>query len=66
MQAIGQIETTLLYAMQWILLYAAEECAGDEGGLGGGGGGGLVTDGDHKGKSMEQYLFSVPTITVSL
>ncbi|XP_058983125.1 protein unc-80 homolog isoform X2 [Musca domestica] len=64
MQAIGQIETTLLYAMQWILLYAAEECAGDEGGLVGGGGGGLVTDGDHKGKSMEQYLFSVPTITL--
>ncbi|XP_059219265.1 protein unc-80 homolog isoform X7 [Stomoxys calcitrans] len=59
MQAIGQIETTLLYAMQWILLYAAEECAGDEGGLGG-----LVIDSEHKGKSMEQYLFSVPTITL--
>lgn len=60
MQAIGQIETTLLYAMQWILLYAADECAGDEGRDG------LVIDAEHKGKAMDQYLFSVPTITVSV
>lgn len=62
MQPIGAVETKLLYTMQWILLYAAEECADDEGG-----GAELMTDDDgQKVKSLDQYLFSVPTITVSL
>lgn len=63
MQAIGPVETKLLYTMQWILLYAAEECADDEGGdeLG------LAEAAEPKlPKAMDQYLFSVPTITVSL
>lgn len=62
MQAIGPVETKLLYTMQWILLYAAEECADDEGGdeLG------LAEAAEPKPpKAMDQYLFSVPTITVS-
>lgn len=61
MQAIGPVETKLLYTMQWILLYAAEECADDEGGdeLG------LGDVAEPKAKAMDQYLFSVPTITVS-
>lgn len=58
MQAIGPVETKLLYTMQWILLYAAEECADDEGGNE------ILGDETPKQKSMEQYLFSVPTITV--
>jgi len=61
MQAIGPVETKLLYTMQWILLYAAEECADDEGGED-------LALGDAtepKSKSIDQYLFSVPTITVS-
>lgn len=60
MQPIGQVETKLLYTMQWIILYAAEECADDEGRDE------LIVDGESKGKSMDQYLFSVPTITVRL
>lgn len=61
MQAIGPVETKLLYTMQWILLYAAEECADDEDGdeLG------LAEAAEPKAKPMDQYLFSVPTITVS-
>jgi len=61
MQAIGPVETKLLYTMQWILLYAAEECADDEGGedLA------LGDAAEPKSKSIDQYLFSVPTITVS-
>jgi len=61
MQAIGPVETKLLYTMQWILLYAAEECADDEDGdeLG------LAEAAEPKPKPMDQYLFSVPTITVS-
>lgn len=61
MQAIGAVETKLLYTMQWILLYAAEECADDDDAeehLG-------DKDKDSKEKSMDQYLFSVPTITVT-
>ncbi|XP_039948637.1 protein unc-80 homolog isoform X7 [Bactrocera tryoni] len=58
MQAIGPVETKLLYTMQWILLYAAEECADDEGGNE------VLGDETPKQKSMEQYLFSVPTITL--
>ncbi|KAH8311397.1 hypothetical protein KR044_006087 [Drosophila immigrans] len=60
MQAIGPVETKLLYTMQWILLYAAEECADDEDGdeLG------LAEAAEPKPKPMEQYLFSVPTITL--
>lgn len=61
MQAIGQVETKLLYTMQWIILYAAEECADDDGQDE------LMVDGESsKGKSMDQYLFSVPTVTVHL
>lgn len=60
MQAIGQVETKLLYTMQWIILYAAEECADDDGRDE------LMVDGESKNKSIDQYLFSVPTITVSL
>lgn len=61
MQAIGQVETKLLYTMQWIILYAAEECADDDGQDE------LMVDGESsKGKSMDQYLFSVPTVTVYL
>ncbi|XP_034126697.1 protein unc-80 homolog isoform X1 [Drosophila guanche] len=61
MQAIGPVETKLLYTMQWILLYAAEECADDEGGeeLGLG-----ETPAEPKSKPIEQYLFSVPTIAL--
>ncbi|KAH8363403.1 hypothetical protein KR084_009623 [Drosophila pseudotakahashii] len=60
MQAIGPVETKLLYTMQWILLYAAEECADDEGGedLA------LGDAAEPKSKSIDQYLFSVPTITL--
>ncbi|XP_017489203.1 PREDICTED: protein unc-80 homolog [Rhagoletis zephyria] len=58
MQAIGPVETKLLYTMQWILLYAAEECADDEGGNE------ILGDETPKQKSVEQYLFSVPTITL--
>ncbi|XP_037944678.1 protein unc-80 homolog isoform X2 [Teleopsis dalmanni] len=58
MQAIGAVETKLLYTMQWILLYAAEECADDEGGDE------LLGEHENKNKSIDQYLFSVPTITL--
>lgn len=58
MQPIGQVETKLLYTMQWIILYAADECADDDAR------GDLIKDSDSKEKSMDQYLFSVPTITV--
>lgn len=62
MQTIGPVETKLLYTMQWILLYAAEECADDdvdstEDPL-------LADSVVSKESSKEQYLFSVPTITV--
>ncbi|XP_030370602.1 protein unc-80 homolog [Scaptodrosophila lebanonensis] len=60
MQAIGPVETKLLYTMQWILLYAAEECADDEGGVDLG----LAEAAEQKAKSMDQYLFSIPTITL--
>lgn len=61
MQAIGAVETKLLYTMQWILLYAAEECVDDEVGSTDE----ILSDGgDNKTKSIEQYLFSIPTITV--
>ena len=59
MQPIGAVETKLLYTMQWIFLYAAEECADDEGGDE------MLGEPENKIKSMDQYLFSVPTITVS-
>ncbi|XP_017847563.1 protein unc-80 homolog [Drosophila busckii] len=60
MQAIGPVETKLLYTMQWILLYAAEECADEESAdiLG------LPDAGESKCKPIDQYLFSVPTITL--
>ncbi|XP_067617924.1 protein unc-80 homolog isoform X6 [Eurosta solidaginis] len=58
MQAIGPVETKLLYTMQWILLYAAEECADDEGGNK------ILREDLRLQKSIGQYLFSVPTITL--
>ncbi|XP_068157117.1 protein unc-80 homolog [Drosophila tropicalis] len=61
MQAIGPVETKLLYTMQWILLYAAEECADDESGEDLGLGDALP---EPKTKPIDQYLFSVPTITL--
>ncbi|XP_037891733.1 protein unc-80 homolog isoform X5 [Glossina fuscipes] len=61
MQAIGAVETKLLYTMQWILLYAAEECVDDEVGSTDE----ILSDGgENKTKSIEQYLFSIPTITL--
>lgn len=58
MQAIGPTETKLLYTLQWILLFAAEECKDD-----------LseqsppLKNSDFN-KASEKYLFSIPTITV--
>ncbi|XP_055382818.1 protein unc-80 homolog isoform X2 [Condylostylus longicornis] len=54
MQPIGAAETKLLYTMQWIILFASEECA-DEAKENP-----FITDK----KDTEQYLFSVPTITL--
>lgn len=58
MQAIGAVETKLLYTMQWILLYAAEECADEEEDMD------PVLRKDMP--KTENYLFSVPTITVTI
>lgn len=57
LQALGAAEVKLLYTMQWILLYASEECADAE-----------AEDfpalKDPTNRT-NQYLFSVPTITVN-
>lgn len=57
MQAIGPTEVKLLYTLQWILLFAAEECRDD-----------LSEQSPpvkiEESKSTEKYLFSIPTITV--
>lgn len=53
MQTLGAVETKLLYTLHWIILDAAEECAGPD---------------YEKGiihTSPFYYLFSIPTITVS-
>ncbi|XP_037920959.1 protein unc-80 homolog [Hermetia illucens] len=56
LQALGAAEVKLLYTMQWILLYASEECADAE-----------AEDfpalKDPTNRT-NQYLFSVPTITL--
>lgn len=53
-QSLGAVETKLLYTLHWIILDAAEECA----------------DADYeKGifhSSPFYYLFSIPTMTVSI
>lgn len=59
MQAIGPTEVKLLYTLQWILLFAAEECK-DE-----------MSEQSppvkvDENKTGERYLFSIPTMTVSL
>ncbi|KAL5280592.1 unc-80 family protein [Megaselia abdita] len=57
MQAIGPTEVKLLYTLQWILLFAAEECKDD-----------LSEQSPpvkvEESKSTEKYLFSIPTITL--
>lgn len=52
MQALGAAETKLLYTLHWILLFAAEECADGE-------------DGKKELMNPYDYLFSIPTISVS-
>lgn len=52
MQNLGAAETKLLYTLHWILLFAAEECADGE-------------DGGKKDLNTYDYLFSLPTISVS-
>lgn len=52
MQNLGAAETKLLYTLHWILLFAAEECADGE-------------DGVKKDLNTYDYLFSLPTISVS-
>jgi hypothetical protein len=49
-QNLGPLETTLLYILHWIILDAADECIDDDGEL----------------NNPFYYLFSIPTITVSI
>ena len=51
MQNLGAAETKLLYTLHWIFLFAAEECADNEEGK--------------KEMNPYDYLFSIPTISVS-
>lgn len=52
LQNLGAAETKLLYTLHWILLFAAEECADAE-------------DGSREVMRPDEYLFSIPTISVS-
>jgi hypothetical protein len=51
LQNLGAAETKLLYTLHWILLFAADECADNEDGK--------------KDLNPYDYLFSIPTISVS-
>ena len=51
LQNLGAAETKLLYTLHWILLFAADECADNEDGK--------------KILNTYEYLFSIPTISVS-
>ena len=53
LQALGAAETKLLYTLHWILLFAAEECADAD------------METDREVKNPYNYLFSIPTISVS-
>lgn len=53
MHQLGAAEVKLLYTLQWIFLQAADECD-DE------------CDIESTQKQKQQYLFSVPTLTVRL
>lgn len=59
LQSLGQAETKLLYTLHWILLFASDECAdtepGDE----------FQTSSATSNKNHQNYLFSVPAISVS-
>lgn len=54
MQSLGNVETKLLYTLHWIILYACDEC----------------TDNDNENgvfySNPFHYLFSIPTMTVSI
>jgi protein unc-80 len=52
LQNLGTAETKLLYTLHWILLFAAEECADCE-------------DSQREVMRPDEYLFSIPTISVS-
>lgn len=52
LQNLGAAETKLLYTLHWILLFAADECADNEDGK--------------KEMNTYEYLFSIPTISVSM
>ncbi|XP_038122393.1 protein unc-80 homolog isoform X5 [Culex quinquefasciatus] len=52
LQALGAVETKMLYTLHWILLFAAEECADDD----------LEANKDVK--RHQSYLFSIPTISL--
>lgn len=54
LQALGTVETKLLYTLHWILLFASEECADEE----------ADTFRKHGEKRHQPYLFSIPTISV--
>lgn len=51
MHQLGAAEVKLLYTLQWLFLQAADECD-DENEI------------ETKTKQKQQYLFSVPTLTV--
>lgn len=57
LQSLGQAETKLLYTLHWIMLFASDECAEEN-----------PEEGAKKatGKCHQNYLFSVPAISVGL
>lgn len=57
LQSLGQAETKLLYTLHWIMLFASDECAEETGEDG--------TTTSAQGKNQQNYLFSVPAISVS-
>jgi hypothetical protein len=54
LQNLSAAETKLLYTLHWIILDAAEECANDD------------FEKDFFQSSPFYYLFSIPSITVSI
>lgn len=51
MHQLGAAEVKLLYTLQWIFLHAADECDDEN-------------ECETTNKQKQQYLFSVPTLTV--